>query len=268
VDLLVFQSPEARSISEVSPWIDMRFGLPIEAVIEQIEAQQHRRFLKSHLPFDGLPRHDDVRYIHVARDGRDACMSFFNHCSGYTPQMYEAMDRAAEEMGALAPRCPDGVRVFFHEWLTKGIRPGLRDGFPSHSFFNFENTWWRARRLPNVLLVHYNDLKADLHGEMRRIAAFLSIDVSDGIWPGLVEAATFEDMKRKGASLLPMVDAVFEGGTDRFLYKGSNERWRAAIPAEDLALYEELAGTHFSQALGRWIENGRLKAGDPRTGPD
>ena len=33
-----------------------------------IEAQTHRRFLKSHLPFDGLPIYDEVRYIHVARD--------------------------------------------------------------------------------------------------------------------------------------------------------------------------------------------------------
>ncbi|MFQ5416197.1 MAG: sulfotransferase domain-containing protein [Myxococcota bacterium] len=268
VDLLVFQSPEARSILDVSPWIDMRFGPPIEEVIARADAQQHRRFFKSHLPFDGLPCYEDVRYIHVARDGRDACMSFFNHCSAYTPQMYEAMDRGALEMGAPAPRCPDDVRVFFHEWLTKGIHPGLRDGFPTHSFFDFENTWWNARERSNVLLVHYNDLTADLDGEMRRIAGFLSIDVNEGIWPELVEAATFDDMKRKGSSLLPMVDVVFEGGTDRFLYKGSNERWRGAIPAEDLALYEELAGARFSEPLGRWIENGRLKAGDPGTAPD
>lgn len=33
-----------------------------------IEAQTHRRFLKSHLPMDALPIYDEVRYIHVARD--------------------------------------------------------------------------------------------------------------------------------------------------------------------------------------------------------
>ena len=57
---------------DVSPWIDCRFVEPIEDTLARIEAQQHRRFLKSHLPADGLPLFDAVRYIHVARDGRDA----------------------------------------------------------------------------------------------------------------------------------------------------------------------------------------------------
>ena len=69
VSLLVFQSPEPKPITEISAWIDRRWPQPIEAVIAQIEAQEHRRFLKSHLPLDGLPFYDDIKYVHVARDG-------------------------------------------------------------------------------------------------------------------------------------------------------------------------------------------------------
>jgi len=268
VDLLIFQSTEPRPIYEVSAWVDMRFGPPLDFVIDQIEAQQHRRFLKSHLPFDGLPRHDEVRYIHVARDGRDACMSFFNHCSAYTPQMYEALDRAAEEMGGPAPRCPDDVRTFWREWLTKGVQPGATDGYPSLSFFDLETSYWRERHRPNLLLVHYNDLKADLAGEMRRIAEFLSIDVAAGLWPELVEAATFEGMKRQGNALLPLVGIVFEGGTERFLFKGVNGRWQQEIPAEDVALYDRIAAERFTPGLARWIAGGRATAGDPRHAPE
>jgi len=268
VDLLIFQSPEPRSIYEVSAWIDMRFGPPIDFVIEQIEAQRHRRFLKSHLPLDGLPSYEQVRYIHVARDGRDACMSYFNHCRAYTPLMYEALDRAAEEMGGPAPRCPNDVRTFWRDWLTKGIGGGSSDGFPSLSFFDLETTYWRERHKPNLLLVHYNDLKSDLAAEMRRIADFLSIRVEPGIWPGLVEAATFERMKRQGTALLPQAGFVFEGGTDRFLFKGSNGRWREQIPVDDLARYDEMAASRFTPGLARWIEGGRGRAGDPRTAPE
>ena len=78
VSLLVFQSPEPRDIQNESPWIDMRVR-PIEEVTERIEAQTHRRFLKTHLEFDALPIYDSVRYIHVARDGRDAFISWYNH---------------------------------------------------------------------------------------------------------------------------------------------------------------------------------------------
>jgi len=47
VSLLVFQSPEPRPIMHISPWIDCRFKEPIEVALARIEAQEHRRFLKS-----------------------------------------------------------------------------------------------------------------------------------------------------------------------------------------------------------------------------
>jgi Sulfotransferase domain len=71
---LVFQDSEARPLNVVSRWIDGRAGRT-EETHHAIEAQKHRRFLKSHTPLDGLPLHDGVRYIFVGRDGRDALMS-------------------------------------------------------------------------------------------------------------------------------------------------------------------------------------------------
>src|SRR5580698_243699 len=56
--LLVFQSPEPREIQSTSPWIDFRIP-PVDAIMAHIEAQTHRRFLKSHLPFDAMPIYDD-----------------------------------------------------------------------------------------------------------------------------------------------------------------------------------------------------------------
>jgi aryl sulfotransferase len=268
VDLLIFQSPAPRPINEVSPWIDARFLDPIESVIERVEKQGHRRFVKSHLPFDGLPYFEGVRYIHVARDGRDACMSYFNHCAGYTPLAYEAFDRAAPDMGGPAPRCPASPSEFWSDWLRKGIGPGSQDGFPSLSFFDFENTWWQARARENVLLVHYNDLKADLEEEMRRIGAFLSIDVEPGSWTSIVKAATFEEMKRDGDDLLPQFGRIFDGGSQRFLHKGSNGRWRDVIAPEELLLYERKVASRFTPGLALWIENGRIGAGDPRSAAD
>src|SRR5215211_7928736 len=44
-----------RTAMQVSPWVDRRFPEPVEAVMARLEAQDHRRFLKAHLPADGLP---------------------------------------------------------------------------------------------------------------------------------------------------------------------------------------------------------------------
>jgi aryl sulfotransferase len=266
VSLLIFQSPEPRPVLELSPWIEARFILPVDVMTALLEEQRHRRFLKSHLPFDGLPYYDQVRYIHVARDARDVCMSFFNHCSAFTPQAYAALDAAGPELGPY-PRCPDDPRVFWRQWFTQGVVPGARDGFPDLSFFDLETTYWRARRAENLLLVHYNDLQADLEGEMRRIADFLSIAPPRDRWPCLVEAATFEAMKRHGETILARASDLFEGGADRFFFKGANGRWRELMTREELALYEQ-AARRLTPGLARWVEQGRLIAGDPRTAAD
>jgi aryl sulfotransferase len=271
LDLLVFENAEPRPVMQVSPWIDRRFPEPVEAIVARIEAQEHRRFLKAHLPADGLPIFDEVKYVHVARDGRDACLSFHNHGSGFTPEMLERLDRAGledETIGRPYPRVPADPAEHFHRWLTEGAVPGHEDGLPAMSFFRFERSWWAERRRPNVLLVHYADLRADLPGEMRRMADFLDVPVAPDLWPDLVAAAGFEAMRRDGDRLMGSVAASFQGGAGRFFHKGANGRWRGVFRNEDLALYDAKVDTMLSAACARWIARGRLEAGDPRLAAD
>ena len=153
VGLLVFQTPEPVRIWEISAWIERRFPRPIEAVVAEIETQQHRRFLKAHLPVDGLPFYDEVKYIHVARDGRDACMSFHNHGTGFTDEMLRALDKAGledEAVGRPYPRIPADPAQVFHRWITQGEIPSHEEGSPSMSFFHFERSWWKARNRRNA----------------------------------------------------------------------------------------------------------------------
>src|SRR5438094_276548 len=119
-------------------------------------------------------------------------------------------------------------------------------------------------RLPNTLLVHYNDLKADLEGEMRRIARFLEIEVPEEKWPTLSEAATFAAMKRDAELLGPEMNMIFEGGADRFLYKGTNDRWRDVLTSDDVALYEDAAARTLTPDLKRWLERGAASGIDPK----
>jgi aryl sulfotransferase len=267
VSLLVFQTIEPKPIMQISAWIDRRFPQPIEAVVAQIEAQKHRRFLKSHLPLDGLPFYDDVKYIHVARDGRDACMSFHNHGRSFTDQTIDSLNKSGlddETIGRPYPGVPVDPSKYFHQWITKGEVPGHDDGSPSMSFFRFEKTWWEARSRRNVLLVHYNDLKSDLSAEMQRIADFLAISVASDLWPELVAAAGFEAMRRDGDVLMSYVAATFKDGSRSFFFKGTSERWRGVATEEDLALYQAKTEAMLSPACARWVARGRLHAGDPR----
>lgn len=268
VSLLIFQTGKVRSLVELSPWVDWRVA-PVEAVLPMIEAQTHRRFLKTHLPLDALPLYDEVRYIHVARDGRDACMSFLNHFNSYQPEAlaaYDAAGLADPTIGRAMPRPPATERAFFLYWLADGGAD--RQTFMASDFFHIERSYWAERDRANLLLVHFNDLKGDLAGEMRRIADFLSIEIADGVWPSLVEAATFDSMKRQGASVLAGMERGFKDGHQTFLHSGTNDRWRGYLTDADLALYRETIETALSPGLIRWLEGGRRLAGDPRAASD
>jgi len=266
VGLLIFQSPEPRPIMQMSAWIDRRFPEAIEAMAVRIDAQDHRRFLKTHLPFDGLPIHGEVKYVHVARDGRDACMSFHNQGTAFAPEMLDRLDRAGLEddsLGRAYPRIPADPADYFHRWLTVGAVPGHEDGTPTMSFFHFERTWWAERHRPNVLLVHYTDLKADLAGEMRRVADFLAIKVPPDHWPGLVDAAGFAAMRRDGEALMGGSASSFQGGAARFFHQGTNGRWRGVFREADLALYDAKVEAEFSPECARWVAQGRRAVQQP-----
>lgn len=259
VSMLVFGTPDARPIWDSSPWPDMRLFGPIEEALAAAEAQAHRRFFKTHLPYDALPIYEGVKFIHVARDGRDAALSFHNHLSSFRA---ETVGRLTEislsdpKFGDPYPPVADDPGAFFHDWVTDDVSAGQGDA--AASFFYVENSYWAARDDPNMLLVHYADFKKDRAGEMRRIAAFLAIEVPETVWPSLIEAASFEAMKQQGGELVPSAQFVFEGGSSSFFNKGINGRWQGVLSVGDLALYEQKVKQSFSPGLAAWVEHGAL----------
>ena len=257
VGMLVFRSDAPFPVQDSSPWPDFRVPPP-GAMAELAESQTHRRFFKSHVPYDSLPIYEGVKVIHVARDGRDAAMSFYNHKIHYTDQTIDNVTRISMEdpkFGTPYRRTESDPARHFHDWMS-----GEADhiGDPACGFWYMENSYWAARHEANVLLVHYADLKADLGGEMRRVARFLDIDVAESLWPKLITAAGFEAMKSKAAELMPNAGDIWQGGGDTFLHKGVNGRWRDVFDEQDLARYEAKARQEFSPELAHWLEYGRL----------
>lgn len=61
-----------------SPWIDISVR-SVEEVMERLAAQEHRRQVKTHTPFDGIPYWSGLRYISVYRHPIDVHFSFRKH---------------------------------------------------------------------------------------------------------------------------------------------------------------------------------------------
>ena len=256
VCMLVFQSAERREATMISPWFEMLDGPPLDARCEMAEAQTHRRFLKAHLPYDALPIYEGVKVIHVARDVRDAALSFHNHLFNFNPAIVEAhaaISLADPKFGDRPPKIPEDPADYFRMWLALD---GGGDGDAGAGFFHLENSYWAVRDDPSVLLVHYADLKADREGEMRRIAEFLGIEIPESLWPSFVKSAGLDEMREEARG--GFLEGAFQNGADTFFNKGVNGRWRSVFRPEDVAAYEARVRREFSPELARWLEQGRL----------
>jgi hypothetical protein len=124
-------------------------------------------------------------------------------------------------------------------------------------------TFWERRHLANVVLFHYSDLHADLGGQMRNVASVLGIDVEEGLWPELVTAARFENMKARAGELVPEVHVEgFWLDTSRFFNKGSSGQWRQIMSTvEDQRRYQARVGELGSAELLGWAHGGSLVPG-------
>lgn len=252
---LIFQEQQMPApVWQLSPWIDVRPGA-IDARFKLLEDQSHRRFVKTHLPLDGLIYYPEVKYIYVGRDGRDVFMSLWNHHRHY--QDFDLHNDTPDLIGDPLPRAPEDIHRFFHDWITKGWFSWESEGYPYWSVLQHAQTWWTYRDLPNIRLVHFNDLLADLEGEMRGISDYLEIKVSESSWPALVDSATFKTMKRNAENVVPDGGTPFSGGAQRFMYKGTNGRWKGVLSAEELELYDETVSKVVSRECARWLEHGQ-----------
>ena len=247
VGQLIFQGDPNIAVSELSPWWDMRI-LPPEAR-EAVLTQTHRRMIKTHLPADALVMNPRAKYLYVARDGRDVIWSLHNHHSNHTDFAFEMLNNFPGRVGPPLPKADPDIRRYFMTWLEN-------DGEPYWSFWENTATWWALKDLPNVRLVHFANLKADLAGEMREIAEFLEIDVPEAKWPQVVEHCTFDWMKANADRTAPGGGMFWEGGGDTFIHKGTNGRWKDVLtPAESLA-YERMAVERLGPECAHWLATG------------
>ncbi|MGK5533247.1 sulfotransferase domain-containing protein [Streptomyces sp. URMC 129] len=237
--VLVFQSTELPGrLMEISPWLDCVF-YPLDEMLETLDRQRHRRFIKTHLPMDALPIYAEVSYLIVGRDLRDAAVSAHNHALGMNglaggPPRGPVGD---DVHTPIHPKVPEDLREYWRAYFTRGTFPWETNGWPFNSATRHLESWWEHRDRPNILFLHFQDMLDDLDREMRRVSAFLDIPVDESIWPELVAACTFSDMKTRQREILAASQTEDPLSGFQFFHKGRNGQWRGVFTDDDMALY-------------------------------
>ncbi|XP_015916064.2 sulfotransferase 1E1 [Parasteatoda tepidariorum] len=144
--LLLFQKgePLKEMDLEKAPFLEM-------AGTKRIEIMSKPGIIKSHLPFHLIPWSKDAKYIYVARNPKDCCVSFFHYSKHIPGSNFE------------------GTFDQFFEYFMTGLPETVYFG----DYFDHVLSWYSHRNNPNVLFVTYEELKEDINAAILKMASFI-----------------------------------------------------------------------------------------------
>jgi hypothetical protein len=185
--------PDLEDVYIEVPWLELvpKPGTAREALVAKIDAMpdHRRRAFKTHSPPGPLPYHapgdgPDVKYVVVVRSPEEALASMYPFIASHSDAWFAlwGMDRT------------DLVPPDFATFFEAVAKPMAQD-----SLFGFIAAWWPLRHAPNVLFLHFSDMKRDHEGSVRKIARFLGFEPSDAQWPTVLECTSFQWMKQHEA---------------------------------------------------------------------
>ncbi|MEO0916057.1 MAG: sulfotransferase domain-containing protein, partial [Pseudomonadota bacterium] len=210
-----------------------------------LEAMTHRRGMKSHTPMDGLPLHAQAQYICVFRHPLDAHFSFRNHVRNIPLRWFDHWYPEDD---------PNGVA--FRRFLDGGAEGFDTDVMPlAHILRHYQAAKELSKR-PNVSMFHFADMKADLAGTFAQVSTVLGISHAPDVNDRLVEAATFEHMKRNAQRYAPTAGQGFFKSDSDFFKSGDNGQWHGKLTDDEIAAYDAIMDAHLAREDRLWLEGG------------
>ncbi len=247
VALLVFDGPDfPEPIGRMSPCMELPIG-SVQELHAILERQTHRRFIKSHTPLDGIPMRDEVHYVCVGRDPRDAALSMLAQGDNMN------WARLAELIGQ-GPTAPDRAHTAGQK-IDRWIDGGLFPEWSVRSLFHHYRTFWEQRHNPKVALFHFSDYLHDLPREILRLAAHLDIEITEEQSRGLAKEASLERARARAGDIAPEAHLGVLKDPSRFFRSGVSGEWRNRMTPDQKERYEQLAAAELEAGLASWIHH-------------
>ena len=247
--LLIFGTPDLpSSLSALSPWLDGPSSR--DEIYAHLAALEHRRFIKTHVPLNQIKNDPQVTYIVVGRHPLDAAMSMYQ-------QKMVVQERTSGLSAQRKPSVSWTPRETRRNWLLDWIDSEEVLPYSLRGVLWHLSSAWDRKAEPNVVLLHYSDLLADLKGEMSCLADRLRITVPDIEWPSLVKSATFEEMRAAANKLQPLGDLLADNTA--FFWKGASGSGRELLTDDEFAHYNDRMLKLASPEFVTWLHDGGQK---------
>lgn len=198
--------PDFLDIYAEVPWVEFkeRPGQPNEELLERWRKipTSIRRGFKTHAapgdgPKDFAVYREDMKYVVVVRSPEEAIVSFKPFVPAHSMELWKLWDNEEMRADFVHPT----FETYYHDLILKGLSnippeavpPG---GLLTMMFFDFVNKWWPLRHKPNVLFLHFSEMKKDHEGSVRKIADFLDMQPTEEEWPQVLTYTSFQWMKQ------------------------------------------------------------------------
>jgi aryl sulfotransferase len=151
-----------------SPWIESVDSVSMNEA--PLLGEKKMRLIKTHMPVQLCPYSEAAKYIYVTRHPVA--------CFGSIVDYFQLMS------GPLAPAVPTLLDWYCSDsmwWLS----------WPDHVA-----GWWNWKeKKPNVLFFHFEEMKKNLEGTVRKVAQFLGVELAEEQIEKVVYKSGFEYMK-------------------------------------------------------------------------
>lgn len=212
--------PEGRRLDSFVPYLE-KGGLDLLRGLDLCPQP-----IKTHLSFTVMPWSEKPRYVLVFRNPKDVCVSLYHHVRGFS-RYYHFDDGCFDD--------------FFEEFMEGNVDSG--------DYFDHLLSLWSRREESNVLVLTYEELRADPHAGARRLVDHVRRSFpSDWREPDLrelVAASSFEAMKAQSPDKW---SSTRPEGAPAFIRKGQVGDWRNYLTPQqnerlERKFHQRLAGT-------------------------
>lgn len=236
------RSGGGRANFDESPWIDINIR-DLGEVMARLEAQEHRRQVKTHTPFDGIPFWPQIRYVTVYRHPIDVHFSYRKHLANMARDVGQA---------PLSEDPSDSFREFLAEDVDhRGLGPIID---------HYRCTLAREPR-ENLIRLHYTDMLRDLPGAVALVAGHVGIVLPPEVKAAITKAATFASMKANAGRFTPSAGQGFCKADAGFFDSATSNKWQGQLTAADLAAYTAKVDAVLSPEERAWLEWGNAGHG-------
>ncbi len=249
---LLFEKPGMDKVmNDLSVWLDPAFRdqLPIARMFE---AQSHRRCIKTHTPFDGIPFDPGCTYIAVYRHPIDAHFSMRRHVFNLKEDLIQ-------------DRFPDEAAASFALFLGATDREEMADGITLEAIVHHFKLFKSNIQHPNIHIFHYADMRRDLLSHTRKLASALGLDLDDEKLAAIEDSMQFESMQanaRATAKEDTQRSATFKDPA-AFFDSASSRKWEGKLSENDIRAFHKRLAELLPEDDARWLQfGGELPAQD------